>query len=396
MTTYQQAITASTAAAIRDANLAAAVALRVNVQGWDDVAPQRAIFELDARALAREQDIRVALAKGGYLQTAAEVGDDFFDEALTWFDETRIAATKAIWTFLVTCAATAGPYTIGVSSGELVAVANDGTEFVNTNDQPVVIASGTTVSMQFTASQAGTPGNQAAGNITRFIVGKPGLTVTNASTATLDTPARDQENTGDAIIRALGKWGSIGAGWTKTSYDYWIPKWAPTVTGWKVRDDNPLGPGSVQVILRSAAGLATSGQIAAVEAGAGADDFKPWGTAALGVVSAVNKTVTVTGTLYGDGTNGSLLVNAKAALDLLQGGFPIGGDEDGKIRLDLIVAVLMGGAWPTSAPLMVNRKTITLPGFTGAKYLDLSAPSGDTTIAYNEIVVFSYAGLVLG
>lgn len=396
MTTYQEAITASTEAAIRDANLAAAAALGVNVAGWDDVAPQRAIFTLDARALKAHQDIRVALAKAGYLQAAAEVGDDFFDEALTWYDEARIQATRAVWTFRVTCAATAGPYTIGQSSGELVAVANDGTEFANTNDQAITITAGSTVSMQFTASQPGTSGNQAAAAVTKLVVGKPGLSVTNASPATLDAPARDQETTSEAIPRVLGKWSSIGAGWTADSFDYWIPKWSPTVTGWRVRDDNPLGPGSVQVILRSAAGVASGGQIAAVSAGAAASDFKPWGTTALGVASAVAKTVTITGTLYGDGTNGNLLANAKAALDLVQAKFPIGGDADGKIRFDLIRAVLMGGAWPSSAPLEVNGKMIVLPGFTGAKYLDLSSPTGDTSLAYNEFVSFSHAGLVLG
>lgn len=396
MTTYTEATTPTDADDALTSLLAQADALGVNVAGWDPVAPQRALFTLSARAVAHESDLRVALAKAGFLQAAATVGDDFFDEALTWYGETRLPATRAVWTLRVTCAASAGPYTIGVSSGELVAVANDGTEFVNTNERATTIAAGSTVNLEFTCSTAGTVGNQSGGNITRFVVGKPGLTVTNAAPATLDTTARDQESTGDAITRVLGKWGTIGAGWTLQSFDYWIPSWHTSITRWKVRDDSPAGPGTIQFILADSAGPATSPEIAAVLAGATARNFKPVGSGAVSVVAASSVTITVTGTIYGDGTNATLLQDAKDALDALKRGFPIGGDEDGKIRLDLIKAVLMGGAWPSTAPLEINGKTITLEGFTGAKYLSLSSPAADTSLAYNEIPTFNYSGLVLG
>jgi len=409
--TFAEAITIQTQAEIRTESLATAASMfDVDVQGWDDHSPQRAIFEIDAFALSQEQKIRRALAYAGFISTAAIAGEDFFDQAITWFDidngyggKGRIPATYAVWSLFVTDSANAGPFTIGADTHELVAQANDGTLFQSTNTSPVNIAKGGGALIEFTCMTIGSlAGNQNSGNITHLVTSQPGLnTITNASPATLDEAARDIETTSAALVRALGKWGTVGAGWTRTSFDYLIPTAAPTVTRWRVRDDNPNGPGTIEVIASNEGGASTSGENAAILAALGAPAVMTLGTGGLSVISATPLSVTVSGVLYGDGTNGSLLTNAKAALDVIRMKFPIGGDSDGYLRLDLLTTILMGGAFPASAPLVITdangqKTVIILPGFKGAKHVVLTAPLVDVVVSTSEVVTFVYTGLVLG
>jgi hypothetical protein len=405
LTTYLEATTARDAATIRTANLALAASLDVNVAGFDDTAPQRAIFECDARALAAEEGIRVKLAKAGFITKAAEAGEDFLDEALTWFDldngfggKGRIPATKAVWDLKLTNAA-AVPYSFTMAAGELIAQANDGTLFESTPIANATILAGGTLLLRFTAMVAGTSGNQVVGNIVHLETGKPGLTVTNASTAVLVTAGRNVETAAEATRRALGKWATLGAGWTAASFDYLVPLFAPTVTRWFVRTDNPNGPGTIEVVMANAAGASSPSENTAVLAGLGSRDVMTLGTGGLTVVSATVKVINLVGTHYSDGTNPTLEADVTAAILTLQAGFPIGGDSDGLARTELITTVMMGGGFPVGAPLVIQSAngspvSIVIPGFSGAKDITLSSPASNTTVAATEIISFQGAGLV--
>ena len=402
-TTWAQATTARTAPVILAANLATAASNGVNVAGFDDTAPQRAIFEIDARALSAEEQLRVALAQSGFITTAHLAGDDFVDQALSWFDldngqggKGRFPASRAVWTLRLTNASS-GPYTLSTAQSEYVAQADDGTYFESAPLAAVQIPAGATVSARFVATAAGTSGNQNPGNVTHLAVGRPGLWVTNASPATLDTAARDQETNAEAIARALGRWSTLGAGWTRASFDYLVPQAAPTLTRWLVLG-NTVGAGSIEVVLANAAGPSTAPENAAVLAYLGRPDVMTLGTGGLYASSATTKTVVVVGSIVGDGTNGALLANAKAALDILARGFPVGGDEDGLLPLDLLKAILMGGAWPAEKPLTITgpRGTVSsfvLPGFTGAKSLALSSPTANAAFALTDVLAFAYTAL---
>ncbi len=406
-TTYTDATTAQTKAEILADGLQHASDNGVNVAGFDDASPQRAMFELNARAIEAEQKIRVKLAQAGFLTTAALAGESFFDEALTWYDldngfggKGRIPATQTIWAFKVTLTAGNPSITIGANTSELVAQANDGTLFTSFNVVPVTIGPGGTRLVQFNCNVLGTVGNQSAGNVVHLVVGHPGLSVSNAPGAFVILAARDKETTDDATLRAVAKWSTLGAGWTRASFDYLIPTLVPTITRWLTRDDNPNGPGTIEVVLANAAGASTSLENAAALAGLGAPGVMTLGTGGLYVVSATENTVTVTGAIAGDGTNPSLLANAKSALDIVRGKFPIGGDSDGLLRLDLLTAILMGGAWPASAPLKISGPSgtvasIVLPGFGGAKSVTLSAPATDPTFSLTDVMLFDYTGLVV-
>lgn len=406
MTTYTEATTALDAATIRDANLALAASLGANVSGWDAKAPQRAMFEIEGQALEREQRIRVKLAQSGFITRAAEAGEDYFDEALTWFDldngfggKGRIPAVATVWDLVVSCVAAAGPYTISMARGELVAQANDGTLFESIAQAPTTIEAGNSATIRFVAASAGTSGNQDLGAIAHLVIGRAGMSVTNPDPQV--THGRDKETAAQATARALGKWATIGAGWTRSSFDYLVPTIQPSITKWVVRDDNPYGTGSIGVVLATADGPSSPTENAAVLAGLTSDANKTLGTGEIRVVSASTLTVTVAGTLYGIGSNPTLLADAKAALRTLRAAYPIGGDEDGYLRREVIQAVLMGGAWPATAPLAVidrngDPANIVFPGFSGAKNLALSSPLADVLFGQFDDLDFDDSGLVLG
>lgn len=400
MTTYLQATTARTEAVILTASLAQAATNGVTVAGFDDSSPQRAIFATDARALAAAEALRVVLAKAGYLTTSPLAGDSFVDQALSWFNEVRIPASKAVWTLKLTNAG-ATPYTLTTAPGEYIAQADDGTYFESAPGANVTIPAGSTGTLaRFVATLAGTSGNQNSGNVTHLAVGRPGLAITNASPATLDTAGRDAETNAEAVTRCLGKWATLGAGWTRASFDYLIPTSAATVTRWLVRTDNPTGPGTIQCVLANAAGPATAPEIAAVLAYLGRSDVMTLGTGGLSVIPATTQTVTVAGSIVGDGSNTSLLANAKSALDVLVAKFPVGGDADSRLTFDLLKAILMGGAWPSTAPLRITGPTgavtsIVLPGFTGAKSLALSSPASNVSFALTDALAFVYSALAV-
>jgi len=401
MTTWIEATTATPTATIRTTNLALAAALGVDVTGWDDLSPDRATFEIEARALNAAEQIRVLLAYSGFLETAALAGDSFFDQALTWFDEVRIPALATVWNFRVSCAANAGPYTIAGGSRALTASADDGTLFQSSNAANVVIASGATVNLQFTCLTAGVIGNQNPGNVTHLVIGLPGLSVTNASPAAIVTSGRAIETSQAAIPRVKGKWGTLGAGWTSTSFDYLIPRATPTVTRWLVDTANPGGPGKIKVVQGTTSGPSSAPENASTLAALTAPAVMSLGSGGLSVVSASALTIAVAGVLHGDGTNPNLLANAKSALDVLSSYFPIGGNADGLMPQSLLIAVIMGGAWPASAPLIVTSPagqvvTIVLPGFTGALSLTLATPAADVPFANEDLMTITYGGLVLG
>jgi hypothetical protein len=391
-TTYAEATTARTAAEILTENLDAAAAEGVNVAGFDTFSPTRAQFEIEARAMAAAEGIRVKLAQAGYLTTAALAGEDFFDEAITFYDldngyggKGRIPATYATWSIPIVCDANNGPYTIATNSHELIAQADDGTLYQSTNVSPVDLPTGTTTFVQFTATTLGTVGNQTPGAIGHLVVAAPGLTISTIVTHVQTVFARDKETTTEATRRALGKWATLGAGWTRDAFDYLIPLFAPTVTRWLVRDDNPNGPGTIEVVLANAGGPSTSDENTAVLAGLGSAAKMTLGTGGLSVISAVTKTVSITGTIYSDGTNQFLLANCINNLQFLARNFPIGGDEDNFLRVALVIEVAMGG----------EVAAYDTPGFSGAKNFAFGGGyPADEPIAADEVVVFTYGSLV--
>ena len=387
-TTWKDALTPTTQPAFRSKILAQSVTNGVDLNGWSAKAPQRALVELDATALAYESSLRAQLAAVASPATVVAAGDDWVDAKIAWFDldngvggKGRIPALKAAWRVPMTCTAAAAPITIDNTSTIQIQAA-DGTIFESAQSTPVVLnaGSGYAGTVTFTARKAGASGNVTPQSITKVILGPAGLSIASG-TQTLSSAGRDAETSTALIQRALGKWSTLGAGWTLPSFDYLIPLFAPTVTGWRVRDDNPLGPGSVLVIMRNAAGPSSGAENAAVLAGLTSSKVRPVGTGLVGVISANPLVVNVAGVVTGDGSNASLSTSCSSTLTTLAAASPIGGDGDGYLRAALLVEALMGGA----------STKYGLPGFTGSKNVVLTSPVADVAFGLDSVLSFTNA-----
>jgi hypothetical protein len=393
VTTWLEARTKKTIPEERDAMLASCVAQGCTVNGWPATAPQRAMVEGNASALAYETSLRADLASTASPTTAKAAGSSWVDAAMSWFDldnstggKGRILASKAAWDIPMIVAVAAAPITVDNTSTVQVQAA-DGTIFEASQVSKVTLnaASSYKGTVRFLARKAGTEGNVAPGQIVKVLAAPAGLTLDLTGTQVLVTSARDAETDDAYVTRGLGRWGTLGAGWTDTSFDYLIPRFAPTVTGWRVRSDNPLGPGTLQIVMRNAAGGSTSGENASVLAGLGNSSVFPKGSGGLSVVSASTLTITPSAAISSNGTNLSLLNAAIRALGILSANFPIGGDKDGLLPLELMRLAMIGAGFAD----------YSVPGFAGATNVALAFPIGDVVMGASDIVVFNTSGIVL-
>lgn len=383
MPTYADTLVYQGQPTIRDLLLAQLTGAGSPVAGVPASSPDRGIVEAEAFFLGLEQLLRVGVAQSISASSAVQAGDSWVDAAATWYGLTRLPAAAAIWTLPLLVAAGAAPLTL--HPGDIVQVqATDplNSVFVLTITSNVVLSAASSYrgTATFAARKLGTAsGNVTPGTISAIITGPAGLSIDPVPAQVLATAAVDVETSAALIVRCLGRWGIIGAGWTRTAFDYLIPLYAPTLTRWRVLDANPYGPGTVGVILANAAGPATAGEVAAVQAGLSAPAVRPVGSGAVAASAAVLDALTVNVTIQGDGSNAALGANALAAALALAKAFPIGAATLDNILLE---AVLLGGAYKTIAVDIGAgaKQTITpasLPGFGGAvkiAAIDLVAP----------------------
>jgi len=221
----------------------------------------------------------------------------------------------------------------------------------------------------------------------------------DGGTQTLITAARSAETDAAFIERGLGRWGVIGpstdsalgsAGWTRTSLDYLIPFFAPTVTRWAVDDSNPLGPGTVLVTLANETGPATSEEIDEETTGLNGLSVKPVGSGEITVQAATTFVVDINATIQTDGTVSDVTTKAAAegALAKLGSVFPI----HGKLTPSLVNEILMGAALST-ASVQTGTTDVTiqldLPGFPGVEYIVTTDFTTDAALGFTDVLVLT-------
>lgn len=370
VTTYAQALTAQASDEILAQLFADMATLGVDVAGFDAFSVQMALPQLQARAEAALQAIRVLIVQGGNPATAALAGDDWLDAALLgWFQEARLGNTFAQQTLTLTAAAGVGPTPF--QPGDLIAQDENGTTYVNVAKGKV--PKGGTTTALFVAQVAGTAGNAGTGTIDHLVVSPAGLSVTNAP-GSIVLAGTDKESNAAYLLRCLGKWGTLAAGGNTVAYNFLIPKAAPTATRFYVRDDNPFGPGTIGVCLANAAGPASTDEQTAVAALL--QPKKPLGSGGLFVFPAVAHPLTVSGLILTDGSNPNAAAQANLALQALGATYSIGSAAVIKVYVDRIIATIM------SVPGVIN---IQRDGILGL------SPSADVVLSIYEVLTLTAA-----
>lgn len=390
--------------------------------------PDRDVVEGEARALEAEADIRVALAATASTTTLAEAGDSWVDAKMSIFDldsnievtpatdpptfiKGRFQATKGVW--VITLITTNGPLTINSSNASGIQVqTDDGRIFLCSQQSDVQLVSGNLYQndVEFTARIAGTAGgNGTAGFIKRVVLGPAGLDVLpliEGGDQDQLVVARDAETNTEYILRGLGRWATLGVGWTREAFDYLVPTYGnsdtTSVTRWTVDDSNPNGPGTVEVAVADAAGPATALTVATLQTALNGLKVKPVGSGALTVVAATADPLTITATLQTDGSvvDTVTLASANAAITALGNAFPLG---LATVALDLVIDTLMGrnvvGASipvPGSANGYQNLPDVAaLRGFPGVQFITSLSMVADHTVPLKNVLQLTPALTVL-
>jgi len=195
-------------------------------------------------------------------QAAPKTATD--EEWMEWHAEQveapRKKATKAKGMIRFARSTTSG--NVPIPAGRIVRTAPDGTgrvyRYVTT--QEAVIQDGTNeVSVPVISEEYGSASNASAGQITELVTATAGVEAVGNSTDWLTSEGADLEPLDKLLERYILRWMGNN-GMTKHAY----ASWALSVTGVvavKVLDQHPRGQGTVDVIVKGAAGIPTESLI---------------------------------------------------------------------------------------------------------------------------------------
>ena len=305
--------------------------LGLRARGWDSKRIGRVLLEIEAQTVEAWEAARIAITRGGYL------GDDeqgpfgtWLDlVALGWFQELRREAIPTEGRMVLTEFADDSLHVI--QPGELAAVFGpelaDPLRYVNIDGG--TLPKGGSLALTFRAEAPGARYNVPPSTISFLNTPLQGVRISNPaepSTGTWITRAgADEESDPSLRAKCRDKWGSLGAGGNLAAVRYRIRKAAElfglSVSRFRVRDDNPNGPGSVDVYLANPAGPASAAEVKAVRAYLAG--LKAVGTGPLRCFAATLLEVPIVAGLRNP-TNPHAVAEAIGRLVALQSDYPLG------------------------------------------------------------------------
>jgi uncharacterized phage protein gp47/JayE len=225
------------------------------VTAWQAESNARAFLELAAALGAELSKPIAALAKMGLLDTA-EV--EYLDALLkSHYDEERQAAAPA--TFNVSLV-NAGAVTYTPSVSQIVLRSSTGRTFSNTAG--ATLTAGTTQIVPFLAEVSGSAGNIPAQTLELVT---PFAGVSAIFAGLFLTAGADQESDANARERARTKWATLRTEKIKAGILNLVRTAVPAMHGVSIDDENPRGPGTLDVYLAADTATAGVSDVAAVQ-----------------------------------------------------------------------------------------------------------------------------------
>lgn len=355
-------LTPSTADDVEAEILATLETLGFQVTSWGQSAAPRLLIRAFSVVVAALTVVLFQLTASAFLSFA--VGRWLTVLAKDVYDIDRDPAVAVEGTFLLTDEASGGPYTI--TAGVTRFQTSDGSKvFVATTGGTLTLDGTLAVTVQ--ATLPGSSYNLPNGTALVFVTDLPGVSVANPDpgSGTWITTAGQDEQT-DASLRSecKAKWGTLAMGVAKDAYVAWSKQASSAVTRVKVYDDNPIGPGTVRIVVAGAAGGITVGELAAVDAFV--RPRKALGTSTLQIDTASNVAISVEGTIYVLSSQREAAETAIAeALAALSAETEIGTE----VALSSVYEAIAG-------PTGVTKATV-------------ADPTGDTSLGDDEVPTFT-------
>jgi uncharacterized phage protein gp47/JayE len=352
---------------VRETLLALLTQLGFPATAWQDESAARTFVEAQAWLTAEVTNSIALLARQGFLETAEE---DFLSALVkSHYDEDRFPAVN---TQLPVTLNNAGSNTYPINVGDVVVRANNGRTF--TNIQGGTLSAGTLLTLEFLADESGADSNISSQTL-ELVTPFAGVIAT--STGLYTVVGSDAEGDVQLRERARSKWGSLRINRVRDGVLNLARQAVPGIHGVSIDDDNPRGPGTVDVYLSGQNASAGSGDIATVQAALDAAFFGNADTGATGP----------------DGPTPDKLVGARAAPTLVQnvtanvfvrGVVPdVAYNAIYDTLVDFIESIPVGGFDFSPGPINVlqaGQIITTIANIPGVVSVQLVTPSSDITI----------------
>lgn len=359
-------------------------ALGFPATSWQSGSIQRTLLEMHAELYEEISLVVTDIAKAGFNPTST--GGWLTLLADSHYDNQRGEGVKTRGRCRVTDAQTTGPHTI--DEGEIVVADAAGHRYrctgVNVDPAfalPTVLNAGGFVDLIFEAELVGSAYNIANGEITIVVEGPPGITVNNpdpGSGSWRTQEGADPETDAALQRRDQTKWATLTKAPPADAYEFWARAADQSVTRVYIDDENPRGPGTLDVYIAGADGALTGPDTTPDTVAYIVRQYIEDGRRAINddvlVVSAVDSEVTITGTVYCLPSADLDDIEAKvgAAITEYFKSVPIGGVRSDSVSIG---AFLLGGLYAA------------IFSVTGVVNVALSAPLADVVLANNEVAI---------
>lgn len=332
------------------------------VNSWATTSVPRALIAGDSHVVKVLTDQVPAIVKGGTLRDSS---GKWTDLKLTDFQIERIPAKRTQRQLRLTDTG-GGPVPLAPDS--VIVESAAGLRYV-LKSGAAVPGGGGFVDAIFEAEDPGDEYNAATSGWS-FVTVVPGVAITEP-VLTLTAQGADEEIDDSAKQRGRAMFPGLGGGANDPVYEKWAREAAPgDVTRVAIRRHYPA-PGELTIVLAGAGGAVAGSVVTAVD-----NYVKPRAPNNIDpyAVSAVNRVIAITGTVFFLAAESTAEAKGEAALNDLAKVLKIGSG----LPLDLITKALRAGL--SDHP---------------SNDVDLTSPTVDVVPgAYNEVIVFDLTGLV--
>lgn len=278
--------------------------LEFPVTAWQAESAARAFLEV-AAMLGAEQSKPVAeLAKMGFLDTATAT---FLDALLlSHYDETRLPAVASRFDITMKNSSTSNyPLTVGA----VVVRSDTGRTF--SNQTAPTLTAGTTQTVEVLAEVPGAAGNIKAQTL-ELVTPFAGVSAVFAGTFT--AAGSDAESDPNARARARTKWATLRTEKISAGILNLVRTAVPAMHGISIDDENPRGPGTVDVYLAADTATAGVSDVATVQTALDSALFGTGTAVQAGLaIAAPTVTLNLAATVYTKGLNETDALNLLTA-----------------------------------------------------------------------------------
>lgn len=232
------------------------------IASWQSGSLQRTMFEAFAELASENILVADAIARAGFNPLSSGGWLDLLSES--HYDNTRFAAVKTRGKVILTDVASTGPHVIGID--EVVISDAAGRRYRNVTADTLLLND--FVELEFEAEIAGADGNVDNDTIVVVVEGPPNVTCNNPDPGSglwITIEGSNQETDASLRERNATKWATLSVNGPAEAYVNWARNASPAVTRVWVDDQNPRGPGTVDVYIAGADGPVSGAVVTAVE-----------------------------------------------------------------------------------------------------------------------------------